>query len=109
MDTKTNIHTPQKTSFFHKIIAFTRNDADYQPEMQKPVVHSISKNRSWAKNIKAAIFVLLTFYFLLCTFILLNPQFALFFNNVFAIEYVTIQRVLEYTIFIFYSLLGIVF
>jgi hypothetical protein len=51
--------------------------------------------------------VLSTFYILLCVFILLNPQFSLFFNNVFGIEYVTIRFILEYTIYVFYSIFGI--
>lgn len=110
MDTPKNIPTVKKISFFQKIIAFTRNDADYQPDKKKPIHSTIEKphQRSWGRNIKAALFVLGAFYILLCAFILINPQFALFFNNVFYIQYVTIQRVLEYTIYVFYSIFGIV-
>lgn len=109
MDTPKNTSPLKKISFFHKIIAFTKSDTDYQPEPKTPV-HIPTwnpKTRSWRKNISAALLVLGTFYLLLCAFILLNPQFALFFNNIFSIEYVTIQRVLEYTIYIFYSIFGI--
>lgn len=52
--------------------------------------------------------VLFVFYILLCAFILANPQFALFFNNVFGIEYITIRFVLEYTIYVFYSIFAII-
>jgi len=110
MDTNKNTSTVKKISFFQKILSFTRNDADYQPEKKEPIHINTWRlqPRSWWRNIKAALFVLVAFYVLLCAFILLNPQFALFFNNVFYIEYVTIQRVLEYTIYIFYSIFGIV-
>ncbi|MFA6080181.1 MAG: PKD domain-containing protein [Candidatus Gracilibacteria bacterium] len=111
MDIKKPTSVTQKISLLQKIIAFARNDADYQPEQEKTPIHisvGSTKVRSGWKNLKAAVFVLMTFYILLCAFILLNPQFALFFNNIFAIEYVTIQRILEYTIYVFYSIFGII-
>ncbi|MEI6711676.1 MAG: hypothetical protein WCK88_05875 [bacterium] len=111
MDTKKDTSPVKKTSFWKKIIRFTLSDTDYQPEIYpeaKTTSLSSKKNLlSNLKNIKAAILVFGVFYLLLCAFILLNPQFALFFNNVFGIQYVTIRFVLEYTIYVVYSIFGI--
>lgn len=112
MDTIKDTSASKKTSLWKKIIGFTQSDTDYQPEIStkntiQPHVHKERSLSSNLKNIKAAILVLGIFYLLLCAFILLNPQFSLFFNNVFGIEYVTIRFVLEYTIYIVYSIFGI--
>lgn len=45
---------------------------------------------------------------MLCAFVLLNPQYALFFNNVLGVQYLTIKTVLEYTIYTVYSIFGII-
>lgn len=44
---------------------------------------------------------------MLCAFVLLNPQYALFFNNVLGVQYLTIRTILEYTIYTVYSIFGI--
>ncbi|MCB9807118.1 hypothetical protein H6768_04500 [Candidatus Peribacteria bacterium] len=44
---------------------------------------------------------------MLCAFVLLNPQYALFFNNVLGVQYLTIRTILEYTIYVVYSIFGI--
>ena len=51
--------------------------------------------------------IVISFYILLCAFVLLNPQYALFFNNVLGVQYLTIRTVLEYTIYVVYSIFGI--
>jgi hypothetical protein len=101
----------KKTSLFKKIIGFTKSDENYQPEIhpESKIPQRVEKEKipSFWRNVKALWIVLGTFYVLLCAFILLNPQFALFFNNVFGIEYVTVQFILQYTIYVFYSIFGI--
>ena len=47
-------------------------------------------------------------YLLLCAFVLLNPENALFFNNILGVQYLTVRTVLEYTIYVFYSAFGII-
>lgn len=116
------MNTPQDTSlktskisFLRKIIQFARNDDNYDVTIQKPLantetVSSTAPQKSFSarlRDIKAAVIVAIIFYILLCAFILINPQFSLFFNNIFGIEYVTIRFILEYTIYVFYSVFGI--
>lgn len=109
MDIKKDLSpNPSKYSLFQRIVGFTKSDENYQIE-NKEIKKITREKQPWSswKNIKAAFLVLTVFYLLLCAFILLNPSFSLFFNNVFKIEYVTVQFILEYTIYIFYSLFGI--
>ncbi len=105
----------QKSSFLRKIIQFARNDDNYESALPKPLTNTETVSTpsskktlsSHLRDIKAAIIVGAVFYVLLCAFILINPQFSLFFNNIFGIEYVTIRFILEYTIYVFYSIFGI--
>ena len=110
MENKKDTFSSKKPSLLKKIVGFTKSDENYQPEIQKEIkvqpVETKKLSSRW-RNIKAALFVLGIFYLLLCAFILLNPQFALFFNNIFGIEYVTVQFILQYTIYVFYSIFGI--
>lgn len=106
-----NTPSPPKKSLLQSIISFTKSDDNFEPDIsKKPKNQKISPVRPWSiwRDIKAAFFVVGIFYILLCVFILVNPWFALFFNNVFGIEYITVQFTLEYTIYVFYSILGIV-
>ncbi len=50
----------------------------------------------------------MVFYVMLCAFVLLNPQYALFFNNVLGVQYLTIRTILEYTIYTVYSIFGLI-
>lgn len=102
----------KKITFFQKIIHFASNDDNYietsSIEIHPTVQISQKKSSSYhTSNIKAFILVILFFYILLCAFILVNPQFSLFFNNIFGIQYITIKFILQYTIYIFYSIFGI--
>jgi hypothetical protein len=111
MNSQKNTPSVKKSSLLHRILAFTGSDENYQPDILVQTKGHLSPEKQKAsliKSIKAGILVLGVFYILLCAFILLNPQFALFFNNIFGIEYVTIQFTLKYTIFVFYSIFGIV-
>ena len=38
----------------------------------------------------------------------MNPQYALFFNNILGVQYLTVRIILEYSIYIFYSVFGII-
>jgi len=110
MEIDKNISPTPKASLLKKIIRFTRSDEDYDAKIfpeKKKVSAPEKKFALGVKNIQAALIVGAVFYILLCVFILLNPQFSLFFNNVFGIEYVTIRFILEYTIYVFYSIFGI--
>ncbi len=104
--------TTSKISFFQKVIRFARNDDNYEEEniLEKKDETSVAQKKPLSlhtRDIKAIVMVLMVFYILLCAFILINPQFSLFFNNVFGIEYVTIRFILEYTIYVVYSIFGI--
>ncbi len=111
MDINQKTSSAKKSSLLKKIIQFTQSDENYQPEIIREevvVTHTDSKKTvsAWI-NLRAGIIVLAAFYILLCVFILMNPQYALFFNNAFGIEYVTVQFILQYTIYVFYSIFGI--
>lgn len=97
---------PKKEGLWHRIVNFTANDQDYVAPIKitktpEPKKHNIGK------QIKAALIIITTFYLLLCAFVLLNSDFALFFNNVLGIQYLTIRLVLEYTIYVFFSIFGL--
>lgn len=89
----------KKVGLIGKILNFAANDENYVPDIREKTVKVAVKPASLWKRIKALIIVLVTFYLLLCVYILLNPGFALFFNNIFGIEYLTLRRILEYTIY----------
>lgn len=111
MDTPKNTSSVKKNSLLNRVLAFTGSDEHYQPDntpLPKVSLSPEKQKASLIKNTKAALLVIAVFYILLCTFILLNPQFAGFFNNVFGIEYITIQFILKYTIFVFYAIFGII-
>lgn len=90
-----------------KIVNYTANDQDYVAPLKISKVPEKKKPRHILTSIRAAIIVLVTFYVMLCAFVLLNPQYALFFNNVLGVQYLTIRTILEYTIYIVYSIFGI--
>jgi hypothetical protein len=98
---------PKRQGIFASIINFTASDTDYVPDVHEQSIKVAVKPVNVAKRIKALIGVVLAFYILLCGFILLNPQYALFFNNVFGIQFLTVRKVLEYTIYIVYSAFAI--
>lgn len=103
----TNTPPVKKVGFLGRILNFAANDENYVPDIREKTVKVAVKPASVWKRIKALIIVLLTFYLLLCVYILLNPGFALFFNNIFGIEYLTLRRILEYTIYGVYSLFAL--
>ena len=98
---------PKRRGIWARIVNFTASDTDYVPDVREQSVKVAVKPVNIGKRIKAFIGVVLAFYILLCAFILLNPQYALFFNNVLGIEYLTVRKILEYTIYIFYSLFAL--
>ena len=97
-----------KTSFWNKIVKYTGNDVDFVSEVSTVSrIQTPEKPKNIKKTILTGGFVLVTFYLLLCSYILLNPENALFFNNIFGIQYLTVQLILKYTIFVFYSAFGL--
>ncbi len=103
--------TPKKTSksgFLAKIVNYTANDQDYVAPLKITKTPEKKKPRNIWGSIKAALTIVVTFYIMLCAFVLLNPQYALFFNNVLGVQYLTIRTILEYTIYIVYSIFGII-
>jgi hypothetical protein len=98
---------PKRRGILASIINFTASDTDYMPDAHEQSVKIAVKPVNIGKRIKALIGVILAFYILLCVFILLNPQYALFFNNVFGIQFLTVRKVLEYTIYAVYSAFAI--
>jgi|GEM_PF-1089587 len=97
-----------KTSFWSKIVNYTANDQNYITPLKITKAPEKKKPRNILATIRALIIVVVTFYVMLCAFVLLNPQYALFFNNVLGVQYLTIRTILEYTIYIVYSVFGIV-
>lgn len=95
-----------KTPILSRLFAYTKSDQDYVPDKTPKKVVPFKTKYSWPR-IKAALIIAGSFYILLCAFVLLNPQYALFFNNVLGVQYLTIRLTLEYTIYVVYSILGI--
>lgn len=109
--TPTSPETPKKVTkkgFWTKLASYTANDQDFVAPLKITKESIKKKPRNAWRNIKAALIVLVTFYVMLCAFVLLNPQYALFFNNVLGVQYLTIRTVLEYTIYTVYSIFGII-
>ena len=104
----TNIPPVKKVGFFGRILNFAANDENYVPDIREKTVKVAVKPASLWKRIKALIIVLVTFYLLLCVYILLNPQFAQFFIRVFKIDILVLRTILEYTIYTVYSIFAIV-
>ncbi|MBP6921070.1 PKD domain-containing protein [Candidatus Gracilibacteria bacterium] len=106
----TTPETPQKTKtpgFWAKIMSYTANDKDFiEPIKITKVVQKKKPKHLW-KNIRSALIIIVTFYVMLCAFVLMNPQYALFFNNILGVQYLTIRTILEYTIYTVYSMFGI--
>lgn len=89
-------------------MSYTANDPDFIEPLKITKVVQKKKPRNVWTNIRAALIILTTFYVMLCAFVLLNPQYALFFNNVLGVQYLTIRTILEYTIYTVYSIFGII-
>jgi PKD repeat protein len=107
----TTPETPEKAKkpgIFARIMSYTANDQDFvEPLKITKVVEKKKPRNIWA-NVRAALIILVAFYVMLCAFVLLNPQYALFFNNVLGVQYLTIRTTLEYTIYTVYSIFGII-
>lgn len=97
----------KKVGFLGRILNFAANDENYVPDIREKTVKVAVKPASIGKRIKALVIVLVTFYLLLCVYILLNPQFAQFFMNVFGIDFLVLKSILEYTIYTIYSIFAI--
>ncbi len=97
-----------KKSIWSSIAAYTANDQDYTPALKISKSPSAPKKRHFLRNIRAALTILIIGYLLLCAYVLLNPENALFFNNILGVQYLTVRTVLEYTIYVFYSAFGII-
>lgn len=97
-----------KFSLFSWIFEYTSSDPDYIPvrkqKKNKRQIPLTLKQR--IKRILIFVGVIVTFYLLLCAYILMNPSDAQFFNNIFDLEYVVIEFALEYTIYIFFGVIG---
>ncbi len=104
----TNTPPVKKVGFFGRILNFAANDENYVPDIREKTVKVAVKPVSLWKRIKALLIVLVTFYLLLCVYILLNPQFAQFFIRVFKIDILVLRTILEYTIYTVYSIFAIV-
>jgi PKD repeat protein len=108
----TPLETPKKTTqtgwWWSKIVNYTANDQDYVAPLKISKTPEKKKPRNIWWRIKAALTIVVTFYIMLCAFVLLNPQYALFFNNVLWVQYLTIRTILEYTIYVVYSIFGII-
>ena len=98
----------EKKRFWAKVASYTANDQDFIAPLKISKESVKRKPRNIWSNIKAALIIFITFYVMLCAFVLLNPQYALFFNNVLGVQYLTIRTVLEYTIYTVYSVFGII-
>jgi len=96
-----------KPSFWSKIASYTANDQDYTPTLKITKIQAPKKNHFW-RNFKAAFAIVIIGYLLLCSYVLLNPENALFFNNILGVQYLTVRTTLEYTIYVFYSVFGLV-
>lgn len=97
---------PVKRSFWSKIASYTANDQDYTPTLKISKAPAPKKHNLW-RQIKAALTIIILGYLLLCTYVLLNPENALFFNNILGVQYLTVRTVLQYTIYVVYSLFGL--
>jgi PKD repeat protein len=97
----------KKPGFWAKMISYTANDQDFVEPLKITKVVPKKKPRNVWANIRAALIIIATFYVMLCAFVLLNPQYALFFNNILGVQYLTIRTILEYTIYTVYSIFGI--
>lgn len=97
-----------KKSLWSSIAAYTANDQDYTPALKITKAPSAPKKRHIFRNIRAALTIIIIGYLLLCAYVLLNPENALFFNNILGVQYLTVRTVLEYTIYVFYSAFGII-
>ncbi len=97
----------KKNSLWQKLVRYTSNDQDYTAPIKIVKTTGPEKPKQKGKRIKAALTIFVTFYLLLCAFVLLNPQYALFFNNVLGVQYLTVRTTLEYTIYTVYSIFGI--
>lgn len=97
----------KKPGFWTKMIGYTANDQDFVEPLKITKIVQKKKPRNVWHNIRSALIIITTFYVMLCAFVLLNPQYALFFNNVLGVQYLTIRTILEYTIYTVYSIFGI--
>lgn len=95
-----------KTSLWSKIASYTANDQDYIPTL-KITKAPVEKKHNFWRNFKAALTIIIIGYILLCAYVLLNPENALFFNNILGVQYLTVRTILEYTIYVVYSAFGI--
>lgn len=103
--------TPKKVvkkGFWTKLLNYTANDRDFIEPIKISKEPVKKKPRNIWSNIKSALIIFVAFYVMLCAFVLLNPQYALFFNNILGVQYLTIKTVLEYTIYTVYSIFGII-
>lgn len=98
----------KKTSWWSKILNYTANDQDYVAPLKITKTTQAKKPKNIWGHIKAAMTIFIVFYVMLCAFVLLNPQYALFFNNVLGVQYLTIRTILEYTIYAVYSIFGLI-
>lgn len=89
------------------MVKYTENDSDYREPLKISKVIVKKKPKNIWESIKSIVTIVISFYILLCAFVLLNPQYALFFNNVLGVQYLTIRTVLEYTIYVVYSIFGV--
>lgn len=105
-DNKLPVEKPVKHSLWSKIVSYTANDQDYTPTL-KIAKTTVPKKRNLWRQIKAALTIILLGYLLLCTYVLLNPENALFFNNILGVQYLTVRTVLQYTIYVVYSVFGL--
>lgn len=87
---------------------YSASDPDFAPVIkQKRKKKSVPLTiRQKTKRFLMFILVLIVFYLMLCSYILLNPADAVFFNNIFELEYVVIEFALEYTIYVFFGIIG---
>lgn len=99
-----------KFSLFSWFFEFSASDPDFIPvrkqKKQKRQIPLTLKQRF--KRILTFFAVIIIFYLLLCAYILMTPGDAQFFNNIFKLEYVVIEFILEYTIYVFFGVIGIV-
>ena len=70
-----------KTSFWSKIASYADNDQDYTPTL-KITKAPVEKKHNFWRNFKSAFTIVIIGYILLCAYVLLNPENALFFNNI---------------------------
>lgn len=95
---------PKRKSILARIVNFTASDTDYVPDVREQSVKVAVKPVNIGKRIRAIVIVTAVFYLLLCTYVILNSQYAQFFADILKIEYLVVIKVLEYTIYGFFSL-----